>query len=81
MRLIPLQSSNVAGIAYNQDEKELIVQFTNGTFYRYRPVPGDVVLSVLFDPDSQGKAFNAKIKDAIYPYVKIENPELLNLHV
>lgn len=79
MRLIPCQSSSLAGIGY--DGEDCIVQFSNGKVYRYSGVPAEVVTSVLFSSESQGKAFNAKIKGGIYPVQEITDPEELNLHV
>lgn len=72
MRMIPFQSSNVAGVAYDPDQEELYAQFQNGSWYKYKGVDGDTVLGVIFDPDSQGKAFNAKIKNGNYPFTKLE---------
>lgn len=68
-------------LGYDLNTEELIAQFSTGSYYRYSGVPADVVLQVLFDPDSQGKAFNDKIKSGAYPYERIENPEEVDLHV
>lgn len=79
MRLIPTQSSNLAGIGCDPDSGEVVVQFTNGKFYRYFGVPSEVVLSVLFS-DSQGAAFNKFIKNGMYPFEAVEGDEL-EVHV
>ena len=81
MRFIPMQSSNLAGVSYDQSNEILYAQFANGSVYRYHGVDADAVLSVLFDPDSQGRAFNANIKSGPYPYEKVENIEEIGLHV
>lgn len=81
MRLVPLQSSAVAGLAYNDDTEELVAQFPNGAVYVYQGVPAGVVVSILFDPDSQGTAFSNKVKKGSYPYRKVNDPESLGLHV
>lgn len=77
MRLIPMNSSNLAGLAY--DGEKVYAQFNNGSVYTYRGVDEDVLLSVLFDPDSQGKSFNAKIKGGNYPYEKLSDEAVDNL--
>lgn len=81
MRLIPVNSSNISGLAYDQPNERLYAQFNNGSVYRYNGVDGDTVLSVLFDPDSQGKAFNSKIKGGSFPFEKVDNAEELGFHV
>ena len=80
MRLISLQSSNVLSIAYDPGNEVLVAQFQNGDFYEYSGVSPDVFLSVLLDPTSQGKAFNAQIKQGGYPYKKV-SAEKYDLHV
>ena len=81
MRFVPLQSSNLTGIAYDQSNEHLYAQFVNGGVYKYSYVPGDVVLSVIFDPISQAKAFTAKIKNGDFPFEKVTDLEGLGLHV
>ena len=81
MRLIPCQSSSIAALGMNPDnDGEVVVQFTNGKFYRYFGVPSEVVLGVLFS-ESQGAAFGRFIRDASYPFEIVEDTEALNLHV
>lgn len=80
MKLIPLQSSQIAGVGYNEDEHKLIVQFQNGSFYEYEDVPEQVVLSVIL-ADSQGSAFTKKIKGGGYTYRKMDDDEVAGLHV
>ena len=83
LRLVPLQSNNLSGLAYDLVSGRLFVQFNNGTWYEYFDVPGDAVLSVLFDPVSQGKAFNTHIKEAGFVYTKVDENSvgLLDIHV
>jgi len=80
MKLIPLQSSQIAGVGYDEDEHKLIVQFANGSFYEYDDVPEQVVLSVIL-ADSQGSAFTKKIKGGGYAYRKMGDDEVAELHV
>ena len=81
MRTILLQSSNLAAIAYDLEDETCVVQFQNGDYYRYVGVPGNVILSVLFDPVSQGKAFDAKIRWGDYPFKKITDLTEIEVHV
>lgn len=48
-------SSNVSIITYNPESEVMVVQFTDGSIYRYVSVPGDVVGRVAFSK-SVGKA-------------------------
>ena len=76
MRLIPCQSSSIAALGMNPDNYgEVVVQFTNGAFYRYFGVPSEVVLGVLFS-ESQGSAFNRTIKSGMYPFEEVDGAEL-----
>lgn len=76
MRFVPLNSSSLAGLAYNPDTEELVAHFNNDKYYKYQGVDSSTVLSILFDPDSQGKAFNAKIVKGSYPYKEIDGSAL-----
>lgn len=62
MRAVPLQSSQIAIIAYAPAFFELCVQFKGGAWYSYADVGPDTVAYILFDPESQGKAFNRLVK-------------------
>lgn len=75
MRMIPLNSSQVTGIAYNPDTEVMVAQFNNGEFYQYDLVPREAVVYTLFDPESQGKAFNLHIRSQPYPYRKLAPEE------
>ena len=79
MRMIPFQSSQIVGAAYESANHTLYVQFNNGTWYSYDDVPSEVVLSIIL-ADSQGKAFDEKVKKGSYVYHKLdEEPD--DIHV
>lgn len=62
-RLIPSQSSNVAGFYFEPDPESLIgsgtlfVAFHSGAVYRYHPCP-DEIYDQLFAAGSKGRALN-----------------------
>ena len=72
MRLIALNSSNIAAVGYDIAEQVLYAQFNNGSFYKYLDVDPSTVVGVLFDPVSQGKAFNTRVKDMGYVYEALD---------
>lgn len=80
MRLLPTQSSQLAGLAYNQETEELYAQFQNGVFYKYEGVPEKVFVDVML-AESQGSAFTEKVKNGGFPFEKVEDVEELDFHV
>ena len=76
MRMILVQSSLLSAVGYDPSEETMVVQFQNGRYYRYNGVPADVFVSVITDPDSQGKAFNSHIKAGVYPYKEVTAEEV-----
>lgn len=81
MRALTLQSSQIANLAYDPDEETLFIHFqSSGKWAKYDGVPGEVVLSILFDTVSHGRAFDALVKSAEYPWKYVEQGEY-GLHV
>lgn len=83
LRMIPCQSSNISGLAYEIDSSSFYAQFSNGSVYRYDlHYPEDCVewLTAILFAESQGKAFG-DFKSAGFPYEKIEDPSTLDFHV
>mgnify|MGYP001565767050 FL=1 len=78
MKLLTVQSSNIANVGYDQEELDLVVVFQNGQAYRYQDVPADIALGLLTAP-SHGAYFANYIKNR-YVYEKIDLAEE-NLHV
>lgn len=60
--MIPVKSSNLAGIAYEPQQQVLTVWFLNGTIYNYYDVPNAVWVSFQ-NADSKGKYLAANIKN------------------
>jgi hypothetical protein len=69
MERIPVQSSNLAFIAYDADTEILEIEFTNSTLYEYKNVP-KVVYDELMASSSHGTYFNKNIRN-FYPCQKI----------
>ena len=62
-RFLPIESSVMTAIEYDEDAAELDITFTGGKTYRYRNVPVDIYAGLL-DADSKGRFFNENIKAA-----------------
>lgn len=60
--MIPVKSSNLAGIAYEPQQQVLTVWFLNGTIYNYYDVPNSVWVSFV-NADSKGKYLASQIKN------------------
>ena len=69
MDRLPVSSSNIASIGYNNDTEILEVEFIVGAIYEYRNVPL-VVFEELMSASSYGSYFNREISRT-YPYEKI----------
>jgi hypothetical protein len=69
MEKIPVSSSNVETIAYDEDSSTLQIEFKNGSIYQYFDVPANV-FAELRNADSIGKYLAANIKGA-YRYSKV----------
>lgn len=66
---IPVQSSNVRSVGYDEARKTLEVRFHNGGLYAYYGVP-KAKYQGLMAASSKGKYLNANIKNR-YKYKKI----------
>lgn len=83
MHLVPVESSNLSGVGYDQDSATLYVEFRgttlkNGTvkpptLYAYDGVP-PTVHQELMTADSKGSYLNAVVKP-IFPCRKLEQLE------
>ncbi|MDO9579555.1 MAG: KTSC domain-containing protein [Bacteroidales bacterium] len=70
MKRDPVESSNLASVGYDADNKILEIEFNHGGVYQYFDVPQDVY-DELMDADSYGKYFVHNIKDE-YEYDRIK---------
>lgn len=73
MKLTKVDSSNLEAVAYNQREKRLTINFTNGARYSYQGVPQSAVKG-LMAADSHGAYFASHIR-TVYPYQQIKPPK------
>jgi hypothetical protein len=67
--MIPVNSSTIDSIGYNQQTNRLTVKFKTGAIYEYLDVPHYVYEAVM-SADSIGKALNSEVK-GIYDFSKI----------
>lgn len=70
MKYVPVVSSNLSAIAYDETGKILGVRFTHGGEYRYRGVPLSVFQGLL-GAASKGRYFDAFVKKAGYAYSRV----------
>ncbi|MBB3678326.1 KTSC domain-containing protein [Modestobacter versicolor] len=61
-----VQSSNIATVGYDEEQRVMEIVFRDGRVYHFLEVPPERVLSLL-RAESKGRFFNAEIKPA-YEY-------------
>lgn len=59
--LTEVESSNIAALAYDEDELTLWVRFKNGAIYLYSGIPAELGIGV-FEAESVGRFFFSKIR-------------------
>lgn len=64
-----VDSTNLEWVAYDEDKKELYIQFKSGGLYRYLKVPKNI-FDELLDAGSKGRYHAMKIKYK-YDYEKL----------
>lgn len=69
MESVPLTSSSLAAVAYDEKRRLLTVEFYSGRVYEYEGVPRETVEGLRTAP-SAGRYFTHNIRDA-YPYRRI----------
>jgi hypothetical protein len=68
MDRIPVSSSNVAAVAYDDGSSTLEVEFKSGSVYQYFGVPAQHFQALCGDSISVGRYLNTEIK----PYYRCE---------
>ena len=63
--MIPVQSSNLAAVGYDEEARELLVQFRSGKTYAYAGAD-KVLLDDLLAANSAGEYFMRNVKN-VYP--------------
>ena len=61
MEMIPVSSSNIAAVGYDEGSQTLMVEFKNGTSYQYFDVP-ERIFTELRDAGSAGAYLASNIK-------------------
>lgn len=69
MELVPVSSSNIEAIGYDEDSQTLQVEFKNGSCYQYFDVPEHIFIG-LRDAGSVGAYLSANIK-GVFRFSKI----------
>lgn len=69
MERIPVESSNIASIGYDEDTNTLEIEFHNGGVYQYFDVPF-AVYDGLMEANSKGQYLAQQIKGQ-FRYVKV----------
>lgn len=69
MEKVPVTSSNVESVGYDENSATLEIEFKNGATYQYFDVPENV-FTELRDADSVGEYLAARIKGT-YRYSKV----------
>ena len=65
MDRIPVDSSNLASVGYDQESGTLEIEFHSGRVYRYTGVPRYLYEGLMQAP-SKGRFFNSEIKPLFY---------------
>ena len=70
MKRIPVVSSMIRSVGYDEPASFLEIEFRSGKLYRYDDVPQEVYLE-LMSASSKGRYFEMHIKDAGFGYHRI----------
>lgn len=68
--MVPVISSNLEAVGYDDDKKELFVQFTSGKVFKYKGVSASAYAGLL-GAESKGKHFHRHIRST-YTYEQVE---------
>ena len=69
MDRIPVSSSNIASIGYDENQMVLEVEFLNSRIYHYEGVP-EYVFNDFLNSGSKGSFFYSNIRNT-YPYSRV----------
>jgi KTSC domain-containing protein len=70
IEMVPVESSNLLAVGYDEPTATLYVAFKGGTLYAYDGVP-PAAHTALMAAESKGKHLNAAVK-GVYPYRKLD---------
>ena len=72
MNIMPVESTTLAVLAYDDAHEILQLEFRSRAIYRYFGVPAPVYEELLAAP-SRGRYFNRAIRGS-FPYSRVSNP-------
>ena len=67
--MIPVSSSNIESIGYDEQNQQVYVRFLNGSLYVYKGVPPHEYQNLMEAP-SQGSYLHRSFKN-VYPYERV----------
>ncbi|QDD87437.1 KTSC domain-containing protein [Bacillus cereus] len=67
MNMVPVSSSNLASVGYDDSSKTLYVSFQNGRLYKYYAVPNSIYQG-LMSATSHGQYFDRYVVKGGYSY-------------
>lgn len=68
----PVESSSIAAVGYSQTQRQLEIEFKNGSIYAYFDVPHEMYKD-LIAANSVGGHFNAHVRP-LFGYTRLEKP-------
>lgn len=74
MELKEVVSSNIKKVGYDEEKKDLVVEFSSGTQYAYHNVPKEIYDN-LFLAESVGKYVSANVKGKFLFEKLVEQPK------
>ena len=69
MEIVPVRSSNIASVGYDEESETLEIEFTTGAIYEYYDVPS-AIHEGLISARSHGRYFHQHIRNR-YTYSQI----------
>ena len=66
----PVRSSALGSVGYDQEQRVLEIEFTNGAVYQYFDVPAEVHRG-LMAAESHGRYFNQQVRDKSFRYQRM----------
>jgi KTSC domain len=70
MKRVPVESSSVKSVGYNEDKNILEIEFVKGTVYQYFDVPA-LLHSQLLKAESHGTFLDTRIKKGGFRYERV----------
>lgn len=70
VRQIPVSSTAIRSVGYDESQKVLTIEFPSGAVYEYHGVPADIHRD-LMQAESHGRYFHRHIRNAGYPTNRI----------